>query len=103
MNGIRKHFGKEFKAKVALEALKGLKTTAEISSEFGVHPTQIAQWKKELQEGLPGLFSGRKSAAEKDKDRLIEELYKQIGQTQAEINWLKKKLPFLTSRNGKSC
>ena len=94
MNGVRKQFSKEFKAKVALETLKGLKTTAEISSEFGVHTTQIAKWKKELCEGLPEIFAGKKSREEKDKDQLIDELYKQIGQTQTEINWLKKKLQF---------
>lgn len=94
MSGIRKQFTKEFKAKVALEAAKGLKTTAEISSEFGVHPSQVAQWKNELREGLASLFSSKKSAEDKDKDRLIEELYKQIGQLQVENGWLKKKLPF---------
>jgi len=94
MSGIRKQFGKEFKAKVALEAIKGLKTSAEISSEYAVHPTQIAQWKKELREGLPELFKGKKSPQEKDKERLIDELYKQIGQLQVENGWLKKKLPF---------
>jgi transposase-like protein len=46
MGGIRKQFGKEFKAKVTIEAIKGLKTTAELSSEFGVHAIQITQWKK---------------------------------------------------------
>ena len=91
---MKKQFSKEFKAKVALEAIKGLKTSAEISSEFSVHPTQIAKWKKELREGLPELFAGKKSAEDKDKARLIDELYKQIGQTQVEIGWLKKKLPF---------
>ena len=94
MRGMRKQFSKEFKAKVALEAAKGLKTTAEISSEFGVHPSQVSQWKNELREGLSSLFSGRKSDEEKDKDRLIDELYKQIGQLQVENGWLKKKLPF---------
>ena len=94
MSGMKKQFSKEFKAKVALEAAKGLKTTAEISSEFGVHPTQVAQWKNELREGLAGIFTGKKSAEEKDKERLIEELYKQIGQLQVENGWLKKKLPF---------
>jgi len=91
---MKKQFSKEFKAKVALEALKGLKTSAEISSEFSVHPTQIAKWKKELREGLPELFAGKKSAVDKDKDQLIDKLYKQIGQTQVENDWLKKKLPF---------
>ena len=94
MSGIRKQFSKEFKAKVALEAAKGLKTLAEISSEFGVHVSQVQQWKNELREGLPGIFSGRKSAEEKDRERLVEELYKQIGQLQVENGWLKKKLPF---------
>ena len=91
---MKKQFSKEFKAKVAFEALKGLKTSAELSSEFSVHPTQIAKWKKELREGMPELFAGKKSAEDKDKDKLIEELYKQIGQTQVKIGWLKKKLPF---------
>ena len=94
MSGMRKQFSKEFKAKVALEAVKGLKTTAEISSEYGVHVTQITQWKRELCEGLPDLFKNRKSPDEKSKDQLIDDLYKQIGQLQVENGWLKKKLPF---------
>lgn len=94
MGGIRKQFSKEFKAKVALEATKGLKTAAEISSEYGVHALQVSRWKKELNEGLPELFAGKKSAEEKGKEWLIEELYKQIGQLQVENGWLKKKLPF---------
>lgn len=94
MSGMRKQFSSEFKAKVAVEALRGHKTTAEISSEYGVHPTQIAQWKRELCDGVPGVFNGRKSGEEKSKDELIENLYKQIGQLQVENSWLKKKLPF---------
>jgi transposase-like protein len=94
MGGIRKQFSKEFKAKVAIEAIKGLKTTAELSSEFGVHATQITQWKKELRDGLPELFSGKQDPASKGKNQLIDELYKQIGQLQVENDWLKKKLPF---------
>ena len=57
MGRILKQFGKEFKAKVAFEALKELKTTAELSSEFSVHLSQINQWKKELREQLPGIFA----------------------------------------------
>jgi len=94
MRGIRKQFSKEFKAKVAIEAMKGLKTTAEISSEFKVHASQIGQWKKELQESLPGIFAGKRDPEEKQKNELIDELYKQIGQLQVENDWLKKKLPF---------
>lgn len=94
MDGVRKQFSKEFKAKVAIEAIRGLKTTAEISSEFSVHPTQITKWKNEVREGLTELFSGKKDPQSQQKDQLIETLYKQIGQLQVENNWLKKKLPF---------
>lgn len=94
MGDVRKQFSSEFKAKVAIEALRGHKTTAEISSEYGVHATQVAQWKRELCDGIPGLFKNRKSGEEKGKEQLIEDLYKQIGQLQVENGWLKKKLPF---------
>lgn len=94
MRGIKKQFSKEFKANVAIEAIKGLKTTAQISSEFKVHPTQIAQWKNELREGLPGIFSGKRDPEQKQRQELVDELYKQIGQLQVENDWLKKKLPF---------
>ena len=92
MGSMRKKFGKEFKAKVALEALKGLKTTAELASEYGVHTTQINQWKKELKESLPNVFARGKSAEEKDQEKLVDELYKRIGQLEMDCNWLKKKL-----------
>jgi transposase-like protein len=92
MGNMKKQFSKEFKAKVALEAMKGLKTTAELSSEFSVHPTQINQWKKELKEGLPGLFARGKSADEKDQEKLVDNLYQRIGQLEMENNWIKKKL-----------
>lgn len=94
MQNMRKQFSKEFKARVAIEAIKGLKTSAEISSEYKVHSTQIAQWKKELKNSLPEIFSGKKDPQEKQKTELIDELYKQIGQLQVENDWLKKKLPF---------
>lgn len=94
MGKVRKQFGKEFKAKVAIEALKGNRTIAEISSEYGVHPNQISQWKNILKEGLPGLFETGKSSTEKNQEDLIEDLYKNVGQLQVENAWLKKKLPF---------
>jgi transposase-like protein len=93
MGKMRKQFSKEFKAKVSLEAMKGLKTTAEISSEYKVHATQITQWKKELQEALPGIFSGRKDPQEKQQKELIDNLYKRIGELAVENDWFKKKLP----------
>ncbi len=94
MATVRKTFSKEFKAKVAVEAMKGLKTTAELASEFGVHPTQITQWKNQLREGVADVFSGKNGPEEKQKDQLVERLYQQIGQLQVQNDWLKKKLPF---------
>ncbi len=93
MGIIRKKFSETFKARVALEAAKGLKTTAEISSEFGVHATQIRQWKNELKSNLPVLF-GTNRKADNDNAKLVNELYRQIGELQVENQWLKKKLPF---------
>ena len=90
----RKSFSKEFKAKVAFEALKLEKTLAELSSEFGVHVSQITKWKKELADGIPDIFAGKGDPEGKNKDKLIEELYKRIGQIEVENNWFKKKLPF---------
>ena len=90
MGNVKKKFSKEFKAKVAIEAIKGLKTSAEISSEYSVHPTQIAKWKKELRAGLPEIFSGKKSSEENSKEQLVDNLYKRIGQLEMENDWLKK-------------
>jgi len=87
-----KLFGLEFKAKVALAALKEDKTIAELSSYYGVHANQIYQWKKIAKEGLASLFSGRKNAGITEKDELIGELQRMIGQLTVENDWLKKKL-----------
>lgn len=94
MGKIRKRFTKEFMAKVAFEALKGDRTMAELSSEFGVHVSQITKWKKELADAIPGIFARKGDPEEKSKDKLIEDLYKRIGQIEMENNWFKKKLPF---------
>jgi transposase len=87
----RKRYTKEFKAKVALEAIKGQKTVNEIASEFGVHVSQINDWKRQLLAGLPEVFDRkgerREAANEVEKDRL----YRQIGKLQVEVDWLKKK------------
>ncbi len=94
MGRTRKKFSKEVKAKVAFEALKGDRTMAELSNEFGVHVSQITKWKKELSEGISSIFAGKGDPEEKSKDKLIEELYKRIGEIEVENNWFKKKLPF---------
>ena len=80
-----------FKAKVALEALKGEKTMAELSSEYGVHPNQIRQWRQKLVDELPGVFSDRRQKNEKEAEEVTAELYRQIGQLKVELDWLKKK------------
>ena len=90
--GMRTKRSKEFKAKVALAALKGDKTMAELASEFGVHAAQITKWRNEAKEGLAGIFgkSDRKEVREyKEK---IEELYKTIGRIQVENEWMRKNL-----------
>lgn len=90
--GIRKQFPSEFKAKVALAALKGDKTIAELAAEFQVHATQINAWKAALKERAFEVFSGPggKTAAEYKNE--MEQLYSDIGRIQVENNWLKKKL-----------
>lgn len=86
----RKRHSKEFKARVALDAIKGQKTLSELASEYGIHPNQISQWKKKLVEQSTEVFaSGRDrdaEAYEAEKDRL----YQQIGKLQVEVEWLKK-------------
>ena len=64
---------------------------AEPSSEFGVHPNQIRNWRKQLLETLPDLFSDRRKKKDTDTEELISELYRQIGQMKVELDWLKKK------------
>ena len=89
---MRKQFSNEFKAKVALEALKGQKTIAEICTEFGVHATQVSAWRNILKEQMGSIFGHNESAALKEKDETIDQLYKTVGQMKLETEWLKKKL-----------
>ena len=89
--GKRRKFSNEFKAKVALSAIKGEKTMAELSSEHGVHGNMINRWKQDVLEQLPSLF-GNNNGHDPDKDQLIENLYKQIGKLSVHNEWLKKKL-----------
>ena len=95
MSGPRKQFSSEFKVRVALEAIKGQKTANEIASEYGVHPTQIAQWKKQALDGLPTIFSARANEQQKSEEALIATLYQQIGQLKVQVDWLEKKSKLL--------
>ena len=90
--GPRKVFPSTLKAKVGLEAVKGEKTVAELASVYGVHPTQIKQWKTIVEAGLPDLFSDKRKRHEQTEEEIREELYKQIGKQKVEIEWLKKKI-----------
>ena len=88
----RKH-SSVFKAKVALEAIKGQKTLTELSSEYGIHATQITLWKKQLQEGIKDIFStGQSSNSSIRAERLQDKLYQEIGRLKVELDWLKKKI-----------
>lgn len=81
----------EFNAKVGLEGVRGVKTINEIAQAYGVHPTQVGLWKKEILEGAKTLFEGKRGpnpiAAHQEPDRL----YGEIGRLKVELDWLKKK------------
>ena len=87
----RKQFSNEFKAKVALEALKGEKTIAQLSSEYGVHASQINTWKQQAREKLPDLFGRSSGLDEQRREAEQDRLYQQIGRLQVEVDWLRKK------------
>lgn len=91
MAGKRKRHSSAFKAKVALSAVRGLKTSSELSSEFGVHATMIAQWKRRLIEGAAEVFDRGSSGRRTEAPNREAELYQQIGKLQMELEWLKKK------------
>jgi len=87
----RKVFTGEVKAKVALEAIRGVKTVNEIAQDFGVHPTQVGQWKKELQGQAAVLFEVKRGARPVDQSASPDRLYSEIGRLKMELDWLKKK------------
>ncbi len=91
MSNIRKKYTSQEKVKIALEALKGELTINQITSKYGVHATQVSNWKKKLKESLSSIFSDKRSKEQKEQTELIDELYKQIGQLSVELEWLKKK------------
>ena len=89
---MRRKIDAALKAKVAVEAIRGEKTTAEIASAYEVHPNQIGQWKRKALTALPEAFSKRAEKAEEGHDKLVDELYRQIGQLKVELDWLQKKI-----------
>lgn len=96
MSGTRKRHAQRTKVKVALEAIKGQLTTAEITAKYGVHASQINTWKKKALGVIPQAFSSARKRTEDDQQALIDELYRQIGQLTVERDWLKKKSEVLS-------
>jgi len=94
MKKQRRTFSAEFKAKVALEAIKEIKTISELAQHYQIHPNQISTWKKEFLQNADKVFDAGKDEAEQIRQlqREKEELVQQIGQLTVDINWLKKKV-----------
>jgi len=88
--GKRKNYSAEFKAKVALEAIRGEATVAELVAKHGVHQTVINTWKRQALEGMAGIFSGKAEANAAEKERQIEKLHTKIGQLVVERDFLAK-------------
>jgi transposase-like protein len=91
MGQQRRRHTAEFKAKVALEALKEQQTLNELASLYGVHPVQVAQWKKQALSGLPTVFSKERSPAPAEVEAQQAPLYEEIGRLKVELDWLKRK------------
>lgn len=90
MAGKRKRYSAEFKAKVALEAIRGEATIAELVSKHGVHQTLINAWKRQAIEGMAGVFAGRAEAAAAEREGELEKLHAKIGQLVVERDFLAK-------------
>ncbi len=92
MSKTRRNHGAAFKAKVALEALKGESTVAEIAAKHGIHPTLVNEWKRHVTEGVSSLFEKSGDRKEKAAAATTDELYKQIGQLKVECDFLARRL-----------
>ena len=97
MANVRKRHTAEFKAKVAVEAIRQQKTANELTAEYGVHASQINTWKKQALAAIPEAFSGKRAKEREGQQGDIDELHRQIGQLIAEREWLKKS-PWLSPR-----
>jgi len=91
MSVKRKIYNAKIKARIALEAIKGDKTLAELSSQYSVHANQIGKWRKQAIDGLSVLFSRKQERKDAQQQELLAQLYEQIGRLQFELDWLKKK------------
>jgi putative transposase len=92
MKRKRRAFSDKFKAKVAIEAVRGIKTLSELATEYKVHPNQISTWKKQLLMNAEELFASGKKRKAKSEEELTAPLYEEIGRLKMDIKWLEKKL-----------
>ena len=92
MKGKRRAHSDKLKAKIAIEAIKGIKTLSELATEYKIHPNQISTWKKQLQMNAEELFSRGKKNKSKTEEELTAPLYEEIGRLKMDIKWLEKKL-----------
>lgn len=92
MKRQRRNFTSKLKAKVALEAVKENQTMSELSTKHEVHANMVSAWKKTLTERAAELFDNKRGRKGEEDTELIDRLYRQIGQLQVELDWLKKKL-----------
>ena len=90
MTGKRKRYSAEFKAKVALDAIRGEQTIAQLAAKHGVHQTMINAWKKQAIEGMSGVFSGKAETAEAAREVEIDQLHAKIGQLVVERDFLRR-------------
>jgi transposase-like protein len=101
MSVQRKRYSGEEKTRVAIEAIQGQKTLNELAAEYGVHPSQITQWKKQALEEISTGFSGGRARRERSDETLVASLYQEIGQLKVELDWLKKSQSGVWKRRGR--
>jgi transposase-like protein len=92
MSTRRNRYSADFKAKLALEVIKGNRTLTEIASDAQVHPNLLMQWKRQLLDSLPTAFADKRVKENREQEEKEAQLYQQIGQLKVELDWMKKKV-----------
>jgi len=92
MSKKRRTFSDKFKAKIAVEAVRGVKTLAQLAAEYQVHPNQISKWKKILVSQASELFGAEKNSTARTEEEITAPLYEEIGRLKMDVRWLEKKL-----------